>query len=707
MELQAVRLLLLTAGCIATGTVSAQTFTDVTSGAGVTYLQHAAQSAPDCILAGGNFCEPERMSGGAAVADVDADGDLDLLVTRIDAPDILFRNLGNGIFEDASATAGLNAFDVRSNGAAFGDVDNDGDPDLYVMTIGDYGDIAGSRNYLFINDGSGVFTEEALPRGAAVQDLLDYRHGYSAVFGDFDRDGWLDLHVTEWNPPAIPHSRLLRNLGPEAPGYFEDRTINAGLTLDEVHAFSSTFTDLDGDGWPDLAIAADFGTSKLYWNNGDGTFTDGTAAAMVGTDENGMGSTFGDIDGDGDFEWFVTSIWDENQTCETSACNWGYSGNRLYRNEGGRVFSDMTDSAGVREGYWGWGAGCLDFDNDADVDLVMTNGVDFPAGDVEDAFNTDPMRLWRNDGIGSMTEISAAAGLTDTGSGKGLLLFDYDDDGDQDLFVVNNAASGRLFRNDGGNANGWLRVRTQGTVSNRDGVGARITLEEVLGGAVQVREIGTSTHFLAQSEPVAHFGVGSGSAPLGRVTVIWPSGIVQEFLDVARNTTLLAVEPPCTDSDGDGYCSGLDCDDDEASIRPGVPDVCGNGVDDNCNLQTDELGCVTLIGVIPDGASGAPLTLSLVSNGDLLLTWTAPCVGSLVDYVVYQGTLGAFNSHLPVTCSTGSASMATFKPQPADSYYLIAGAKGGSEGSYGRGSNGLERPHSAAACFARAVAICP
>jgi len=523
-------------------------FVDVTAEAGVSYLQHALREPPECIFSlgsPGDFCEPERMTGGAAVGDVDGDGDPDLFVTRLDAPDILFRNRGDGSFEDATREAGLDGFDLQSNGAGFGDIDGDGDLDLYVTTLGDAGDPVNSRNYLFVNDGRGVFREEAVARGAAVESARS-RRGYSVAFGDYDRDGYLDLHVTEWLPFVFSHSRLLRNRGEAAPGFFEDTTAAAGVDLERSDAFASTFTDLDDDGWPDLAVAADFGTSRLFWNRGDGGFDEGTAEAGVASDENGMGSTFGDFDGDGRLDWFVTSIFDADRTCEMVECNWGFTGNRLYRNEGGRVFSDATDSAGVREGYWGWGTAFLDYDNDGDLDLVMTNGVEFPGTEVEAAYNDDPMRFWENDGSGRMTEVSAEVGLTDTGSGKGLLVFDYDADGDLDLFVVNTGAAPRLYRNDGGNRGDWLRVQLLGAGANRSGLGARVSVIARDGASPQVREVGTGSHFLGQSETTAHFGLGRhrgrGGRHVAEVRVRWPSGQVQTFRHVRRNRTLVARE---------------------------------------------------------------------------------------------------------------------------------------------------------------------
>ncbi len=517
-------------------------FTDVTVGAGLDYVQHVLRTRPDCIFELGSSCEPERITGGAAVGDVEADGDLDLFVTRLGEPDILFLNSGDGSFADGTEAAGLAPFGLQSNGAAFGDIDNDGDLDLYVTVLGDAGDVQNNRNHLFINNGSGRFSEQAIARGAASMGEQS-RRVFSATFGDYDRDGWLDLHATEWLPGDRSHSRMLRNLGEMRPGHFEDVTSAAGLSLRGSHAFASSFSDLDLDGWPDLAVAADFATSRLFWNNRDGTFSEGTDLAGVGTDENGMGSTIADFDGDGDLDWFVTSIFDASETCESVACSWGYTGNRLYRNEGDRVFSDATSVVGVQDGQWGWGAAFFDYNNNGTLDLVMTNGVDFPHSGTDDLFNNDPMRFWENDGTGLMTEMSARVGLTDRRSGKGLLVFDYDDDGDLDVFVVNNGAGPVLYRNDGGNQNSWLRVRTVGSTSNRDGIGARVKVSGEPDGRPQLREIGSVSHFLGQSERVAHFGLGKLSGAVHRVEIWWPSGCWQSFDNVQIDTTLVAREP--------------------------------------------------------------------------------------------------------------------------------------------------------------------
>ena len=509
------------------------TFTDITVSAGVDYLHYS----------GGPPIEAAIMTGGAAAGDFDGDGWTDLFITRLGATDILFRNLGNDPngnhqgFSDVSAARGFTQI-LNTNGAAWGDIDNDGDLDLYLTAI------ESLRFYLYINDGSGNFTEQALLRGAAIETATSHS-GFSVTFGDYDRDGYLDIHTDEWDY-FCNHSRLLRNRGATAPGNFTDETDAAGVG-DVRYTFASRFCDLDGDGWADLAIASDFGYSRLFWNNGDGTFTNGTGAAQVGTDENGMGSALGDVDGDGRLDWFVTSIYDPDETCAAANCGWSYSGNRLYRNEPNRLFSDQTDAAGVRNGHWGWGAVFLDCDNDRDLDLVMTNGFILTFTPTDDPFNDDPMRFWENDGLGQFTEISAAVGVTDTRSGKGLLTFDYDKDGDLDIFVVNNFEHPVLYRNDGGNGNDWLRIKAIGTHSNRDGLGAFVTVmpDTDQPGEIMVREINAGSHYLGQSEFIAHFGLGPAAEPVDLVTVRWPSGLVQKLHGVLPNQLLIVEEPDC------------------------------------------------------------------------------------------------------------------------------------------------------------------
>jgi len=501
---------------------AAVTFTDVTASAGITHVQ----MAPELInlLPGEPF-----FSGGAAAGDVDGDGRTDLVFTRLNDTEILYRNLGNGAFEARSSAAGFR-FPTYTNGVASGDVDNDGDLDLYMTTTG-Y-----TRNYLYLNDGTGYFTDAGAGETAALANGT-IRDGEGVSFGDYDNDGYLDLVTGDWgNFVANSQSRLLRNLGAAQPGAFEDVTAAAGINVyrkDRSYRFAPRFVDLDRDGRLDVTFAADFKTSQLFWNNGDGTFTEGTIAAGVGTDLNGMGTSFGDYDGDGDLDWFITNI-TEPPGIGTPFGGW----NRLYRNEGNRTFTDVTQQAGVRDSRFSWGASFFDYDNDGDVDLAATNGYN------GQGWTDDRTFLWQNDD-GVYTDVSDALGIADTLQGRGLIHLDYDDDGDLDFVVVNNAAAPVLYRNDGGNANHYLRIEPQGTLSNRDGIGAWITVTPDLTNPERqlVWEIDGGSSFLSHSERIAHFGLGASTDAVDLVAIEWPSGVVQRLFDVAVDQTLLVVEP--------------------------------------------------------------------------------------------------------------------------------------------------------------------
>jgi len=498
-------------------------------------------------------CEPQWFTAGASVADVDEDGWPDMYMTRLAAPDHLFLNQGDGTFVDVAAAVGLGSCGY-TNGSVFGDIDNDGDQDLLVTTVG-------ARSYqLWINQlretGELWFEEQAEPRGFALSSATIHS-GESVTLGDFDRDGWLDAHVNEWlrseqlpapgDPDFDMHGgRLLHNLG---DGHFEDLTEVYGVELDSldvdgIFAFSSTFVDVDGDGWQDLAIAIDFHRSRIYWNEGGQGYLDGTVAANVNRESNAMGSTWADLDLDGDFDWFVTSIAELDDECEPNEqppC-WSGSGNRMYSYAGSRSFALVTDEVGVRDGAWAWGAVFFDADNDGDQDLSVANG--WPGRDLNGGFyhHDTPTRLWINDAT-VMHEQAELRGVHDKGQGRSMLAFDYDRDGDLDLLLTNHAGSPRLFRNDGGNASPWLRVDVEGTISNRDGRGAKIRVQVEPDGVWQIREVGVGSHFLGESELIQHFGLGAGVEVVHRIEIEWPaSGIVQSFDAVAANQTLVIVE---------------------------------------------------------------------------------------------------------------------------------------------------------------------
>lgn len=503
-------------------------------------------------------CEPQWFTGGVSVGDVDGDGWPDLYMTRLAAPDHLFLNQGDGTFVDVAEAVGLGACSF-TNGSVFGDIDGDGDLDLLVTTVG------GHAYQLWINllseTGELRFEEQGEQRGFALRSG-SLHSGESVTLGDFDRDGWLDIHVNEWirdqqmpRPGEPDHevhgARLLHNLG---GGVFEDVTEAYGVGLygdnqKGIFAFASTFVDVDGDGWQELAIAVDFRNSRLFWNLGGQAYLNGTSAAKVNRESNAMGSTWGDVDGDGALDWFVTSIAELKNECEagqTPPC-WAGSGNRLYRYAGAGEFTDTTDLAGVRDGAWAWGAGLFDADNDGDQDLSVVNG--WPGRDLNGGLYhaSTPTQLWFNDGAGVMSEQGEARGVYDKGQGRSVVAFDYDRDGDLDLLVINHAGRPRLFRNDGGDQNSWLRIDVEGTISNRDGRGAKVRVQVEQDGPWQVREVGVGSHFLGEGELIQHFGLGSSFAVeadvVHRVEIEWPaSGIVQIFEGVAGEQTLHVVE---------------------------------------------------------------------------------------------------------------------------------------------------------------------
>lgn len=519
--------------------VALPTFTNVTAALGITHVHPAS----------------EPMTGGVAAADFDGDGMVDLFFTQVNSPSVLYHNTGNG-FVDASAASGFTDT-IPGSGVATGDIDNDGDADLYMTTS------LHNRFYLYINDGSGHFSEQAVDRGAAVQATSGTWRGMGVSFGDYDGDGYLDIATSDHSRPMTNNgSRLLHNMGAANPGHFEDVTHAAGIDVyrqalnvkDTVYRFQPQFSDVDHDGHMDLLFSSDDRTSQLFWNNGDGTFTDGTTAAAVGTDKSGMGNTLGDYDGDGDLDWFITAIFDTPFLGVNP-------GNRLYRNNGNRTFTDVTTAAGVRDSgagtevSWGWGTSFFDYDNDGRQDLMMTNG--WP----NLGYTGDHTTLRRNNGDGTFTDVTIPTGITDTGQGRGLIHFDYDNDGDQDIVIATYGSTPIVYRNDGGNSSSWLNVKTHGTVSNRDGIGAWIKLiaDPDHPEQAQVSEIRSGESYLSQSELNAHFGLGTLAGTVGLVEITWPkSGLVQHYVNLPVNTTLLAVEHLLGDYNGDSTVDASD-----------------------------------------------------------------------------------------------------------------------------------------------------
>ena len=536
------RLLLIALLGAAPAIAGAWTFTDVTAAAGLTYQHGYAQLGQGGLVTA-------WIAGGVAAGDYDGDGWVDLYVVRGDiGPNLLFHNGGDGTFEEVGARSGV-ALRGNGSGPTFADFDGDGRLDLIVPGIGRY---LGTRQptplTLFRNRGDGTFEDVTARSGIVIDD----RDTYSAAFGDYDRDGFLDLFLTHWGDNvfgATSSKQLWHNNG---DGTFSDVSIAAGIAAAYTVAgaigdlsFTPNFADIDDDGWPDILVAGDFGTSRVFLNNCDGTFRNVTDRAVI-TDENGMGGAVGDYDNDGHLDWFVSSIWDPNGDPGTNA--WHASGNRLYRNTGNGVFEDATDHAGVRQGWWGWGSSFADLDNDGHLDLFHVNGWNNPEG----PFEEDPARCFISNGDGTFTERSAALGLADAGEGRGVVAFDYDGDGDLDLFVANNQQAPRLYRNDGCDTGHFLSVKLRGRAPNTEAIGARVYV--TAGGQTQMRELRAGSNFESQDPADAHFGLGTATS-VDEIRIVWPDGTptvlggqaADAFLVVDAAGEVLATAPaPCT-----------------------------------------------------------------------------------------------------------------------------------------------------------------
>ncbi len=463
------------------------------------------------------------------------------------------------------ASVAWDAASAWRQGAAFADVNNDGWVDLYLCRFG-------APNLLFINQGDGTFAEEGEKRGLAMVDASGV-----AAFTDFDRDGWLDVYVQTnlLDAATGPHGRRDRLFHNRGDGIFVDVTDKAGISGDTA-GHSATWWDYDDDGWPDLYVANDFVVQdSLYRNNRDGTFTNVVHQVLPRTPYYAMGADLGDVDNDGRIDFFVADMagtsHEKNMRGmagsraraqahpERNDQAGQYMRNALYLNTGLGRMAEIAGFAGVAASDWTWSPRFEDLDNDGRIDLHITNGMNREyhnldllarsmAGESPDeargVLRSSPVMAetnlaFRNLGNLQFEPVGRAWGLAEDGVSFGSAFGDLDGDGDLDLVYSNYERAPSVLRNDSPGG-GRLLVKLEGRRSNRQGIGASVRVETVQG--TQVRSLVLARGYLSSSEPVLHFGLGDTSL-VKRLEVRWPSGHVQVFSDLKADHRYVITEP--------------------------------------------------------------------------------------------------------------------------------------------------------------------
>jgi hypothetical protein len=482
----------------------------------------------------------DYMVAGIAVGDYNRDGFPDIFWASggLSADRLFINNgaAGAGTFIDRAAEWGVAAVHATC-GACAGDYNDDGWVDIYLTSFGDGNTNQGQvgRNRLYRNNGNGTFTDVAVAAGVNFT-AMTLSSGYGCSFGDYDIDGDLDLAVAAWYAPAVGN-RLFRNNG---DGTFTNVTTTALSIPSTTWGFQTNFVDMDGDGFPELLLSADFGTSRYYVNNGNGTFTDFTNPSNTAHDQNGMGQCVADFNNDGLFDWYVTSIF-----LDVPQQNSG-EGNKLYMNLGNHQYQEVSVAAGVADGGWGWGTVAVDLDHDTWVDIVEVNG---RPGNVE--FTGEQEYVFHNNGDGSFTEMALASGLTFQAEGKSCSYLDYDRDGDMDIAITFNGDLVKLYRNDTSQGN-WLHL-TFDTQNNPRiapmGFGSKVTA--TVGKQSFVRFVDSGPNFLGTSETAAHFGL-AGASMVDQLRIDWPRGYTTTLVNVPVNQHLVIESPELADFDGSG-----------------------------------------------------------------------------------------------------------------------------------------------------------
>jgi hypothetical protein len=499
----------------------------------------------------------ETNGCGVAFFDYDDDGWSDILLltgTRLEGfpkgrepTNRLYRNNRNGTFTEVTEKAGLRRGGWASS-VCVGDYDNDGNEDLFITYWG--------QNVLYRNNGDATFTDVTRKAGLAAGGT---RWGSGCTFVDYDRDGKLDLFVANYlkfdlaaapepgkganctwkgvpvncGPKGLPTDTnlLYRNNG---DGTFRDVSEGSGITkVQGRYSMTSTTTDFNDDGWPDIYVACDSTASTLYRNNKDGTFTDvaleaGCAYNEDGNAQAGMGVAVGDYNGDALLDIFKTHFSDDLPA--------------LYRNTGRNFFEDASRAAGFEHTrHVEWGTGFADFDNDGRPDILIATGSVYP--EVEKVFKEYPHRgprlVYQNLGNGRFRDVTTKTGpgVLSPKSSRGAAFGDFDNDGDVDVLVMNMNEPPLLLRNDYNDErrrgpNNWLEVKLTGTQSNRSAIGARVVVR--VGSNVLAQEVTSQSSYYSHNDLRLHFGVGA-SLKADQIEVRWPGGRIETIKDVAVN----------------------------------------------------------------------------------------------------------------------------------------------------------------------------
>ena len=499
----------------------------------------------------------ESMSAGAALLDYDNDGWLDIFVlcgSRFDDPpptasNRLYHNNRDGTFTDVTGKAGL----FRTGyayGVTVGDYDNDGFDDLFITYWG--------QNVLYHNNGDGTFTDVTNKAG-----LLNPtpRFGSGCAFVDYDRDGRLDLFVSNYvvfDPQSVPRAGasgscnfkgVLVNCGPKGlpyghhslyrnngDGTFSDVTAASGIgKVEGGYGLTVVAADFDNDGWPDIYVACDSTPSLLFRNNHDGTFTEeglerGVALSEDGMEQAGMGVGVGDFKLDGNLHLVKTHFSDDTPA--------------VYWNDGKGGFRDATrrSGLGVETRYVCWGVGVVDLDNDGSPDIFWVTGGIYPelrAKLPSSPFET-PRVVFRNLGKGQFEELigQAGPGVDAPHASRGCAFGDFDNDGDMDVLIVNQNEPPSLLRNDVTGGNHWIKLKLTGVESNRSAIGARVTVR--YGDRIQAQEVLSQSSYLSVNDRRLHFGL--GSVDTVDIEIRWPLGRVEKLSAVRAGQLIHVTE---------------------------------------------------------------------------------------------------------------------------------------------------------------------